>query len=100
MLKKSYKLQAEVWLYPGFAAWHFITVPKKTSEEIKTCFGALKRGWGSLPVKVTIGKTSWKTSIFPDKKVDAYLLPLKVEVRKKEKIKSGDVVSFAVEVNL
>ncbi len=56
---------------------------KKQSAEITARFGLMKRGWGSLPVIVAMGKTTWKTSIFPDKKAGAYLLPLKAEVRKK-----------------
>jgi hypothetical protein len=92
-------MKSEVWLYPSeTAAWHFISIPKKEAGEIKKKFGAKKRGWGSLPVVMTIGKTSWKTSIFPDKRSDTYLLPLKAEVRKKEEILHGDNVSFVLEV--
>lgn len=98
MIANGYKMQAKVWLYPGLAAWHFVTLPKKESDEIKELFSDMKRGWGSLPVKVTIGETSWKTSIFPDKKAGAYLLPIKAELRKKEKISAGDLVGFLLEV--
>jgi len=82
------------------AGWHFVTLPKKQSELIKSRFGALKRGWGSLPVLVTIGKTSWKTAVFPDRKAGDYLLPLKADVRKKEKISSGDTITFHVEIKV
>lgn len=95
---KTYEMSAKVWLYPGYAAWHFITLPKKESAEIKSTFEAFKRGWGSLPINVTIGKTTWKTSIFPDKKADAYLLPLKAEIRKKEQIQEGDNIKFTIEI--
>lgn len=94
MKKPIYKIKAKVWLYPGMAGWHFVTLPKKQSNEIKELFSGMSGGWGSLPVIVTIGKTSWKTSIFPDKKTEAYLLPLKSEVRKKEKIVNGDTIFF------
>ena len=80
------------------AGWHFLSVPKKDSEDIKKRFGKKQRGWGSLPVVVTLGKTVWKTSIFPDKKSGSYLLPLKADVRKKEGIFSGDKVSFSIEI--
>ncbi|MEK7132256.1 MAG: DUF1905 domain-containing protein [Patescibacteria group bacterium] len=100
MLKNKYKIKSEVWLYPGMAGWHFMSVPKKQSEEIRKLFGAMKRGWGSLPVMVTIGKTSWKTSIFPDKKVNAYLLPLKANVRKKENVSAGDIITFSLEIRV
>lgn len=99
MVKPSYKMRAKVWLYSAErAAWHFITLPKQESDEIKKFFGVLERGWGSLPVNITIGKTSWKTSIFPDKKAGAYLLPLKADVRKKEEIKNGDIITFLLEL--
>jgi hypothetical protein len=49
-------------------------------------------------VQVTLGKTSWKTSIFPDKKSGTYLLPLKVDVRRKEEITHGDSVNFSIQI--
>ena len=79
------------------AAWHFITVPKKESEEIKLQNGP-RRGWGSVRVQTTIGKTSWKTSIFPDKKAGAYLLPVKADVRKREKLTAGQKVGVLLEL--
>jgi len=94
------KFKTNVWLYPGMAGWHFISVPKDISEDIKHNFGDLKRGWGSLPVVVTVGKTSWKTSIFPDKKDGGYLLPLKADVRKKEGILAEDKISLLLEIRI
>ena len=99
-MRSHYKIKTKVWLYPGMAGWHFVNVPPKLSKEITKEFGGLKRGWGSLPVTVTIGKTSWKTSIFPDKKSSTYLLPLKSEVRKKEKFSSGDTITFFLQVRV
>jgi hypothetical protein len=98
MITNHFKMQAKVWLYPGMVGWHFLTLPKKQSQTIKKAFSALKRGWGSLPVTVTIGQTSWNTSIFPDTKTGRYLLPLKAEVRKKEKIGLGDRITFLIEI--
>jgi hypothetical protein len=95
-MKTKYEIKSKVWLYPGMAGWHFVNVPKKESEEIKETFKEFKKGWGSLPVIVTIGKTSWKTSIFPDKKSGTYLLPLKADVRKKEDVYNGDQVTFEI----
>ena len=97
-LPGTYSLRAEAWLYPGMAGWHFLTVPKTQGKEIKGLFGDAARGWGSLPVRVTIGATSWTTSIFPDKKSGSYVLPLKLVVRKAEGIEAGDCVAFTLEV--
>ncbi len=99
MKPKVYKLKAKVWLYPsGTAAWHFVTLPKKEGREIKELFKAVTRGWRSLPVRVTLGATAWKTSIFPDKVSDSYFLPLKALVRKREGVEEGDTISFVLEV--
>jgi hypothetical protein len=95
---RTFKVRAELWLYEGQAAWHFVTIPKKQSETMSERFGAMSRGWGSLPVTVTIGETRFETSIFPDKKAGAYLLPIKAAVRKKENLAVGDVLSFSLEV--
>ncbi len=98
MKHRPYRIEAKVWLYPGDTPWHFVTIPKKESMEIKDKFSHVKRGWGSLPVKVTTGDTSWKTSIFPESKEGAYILPMKAEVRKKEQIKVGDSISLTLEI--
>jgi hypothetical protein len=79
--------------------WHFLSLPKKQSHIIKNVFSDMHRGWGSIPVTVTVGITTWDTSIFRDSKKDCYLLPLKSEVRKKEKIEDGDTISFLIEIN-
>jgi hypothetical protein len=79
----DYFFKAAIWLYQGKAAWHFVTLPKSISQEIRVLSFDKKAAWGSVRVNVTIGPTSWKTSIFPDTKAGAYLLPIKADVRKK-----------------
>jgi hypothetical protein len=87
----------KVWLYPSdIAAWHFVTLTKKIGQEIRLTHGKRARGFGSLPVEVAIRDTTWKTSIFPDKYSGSYLLPLKAQVRKKEEIETGDLVTFSI----
>lgn len=78
------------------AAWRFLVLPKKEAGEIKGARGKKARGWGSLPVRVTVGKTVWDTSIFPDKKSGTYVLPLKASVRKAEDIEDRDTVSYTI----
>jgi len=80
------------------AGWHFLSLPQKQATEIKKQFGGKAKGWGSLPVAVTLGKSTWRTSIFPDKRSNTYLLPLKAEVRKKEGIGAEDTVTFTIEI--
>ncbi len=97
-MQKEYHFEAKVWVYPGKAAWYFVTLPTEMATAINYFFSMEKRGWGSLPVEATIGSTTWKTSIFPDKKSNSYLLPLKAEVRKKEQMKDGSLISVAVKL--
>lgn len=94
---KKYKITGKAWLYSGESAWYFVGIPKKESEEIKKD-RKIKIGFGSVPAMITLGKTTWETSIFPDKRSGAYLLPLKAEVRKKENIFSGDIISFTIQI--
>ncbi len=98
MFEHRYKMRAKVWLYTGMAGWHFVTLPKKQSAQIRKTFSRMRRGWGSLPVLATIGETSWRTSIFPDNKSQSYLLPLKADVRKKERMEAGDTITCFIEV--
>jgi hypothetical protein len=55
-------------------------------EEVLADFKCLEEGWGRMKVLVKIGNSEWKTSIWFDTKNDTYLLPVKAEIRKKEKI--------------
>ena len=83
---------AEVWLYDGDAAWHFVTLPPDIADEVEAN-STSQAGFGSVPVRVTIGSTTWSTSLFPDSKVQSYVLPVKKEVRRREGIAAGDPVT-------
>jgi len=98
-MKKEYREKAKVWLWPGAqAAWHFVYIDKKHAEQIKKDFGGLGRGFGAVPVEVTLGKTKWKTSIFPSKKDQTYILPLKSQVRRAEGVFDGDEIKFTIKI--
>ncbi len=97
--KRTYTCTAKIWIYPSeTAAWHFVTLPKNEGGLIKETFAPLRRGFGSLPVTVTIGKTTWNASIFPDSHSGSYLLPLKASVRKKEELLAGDSIRFTLTI--
>lgn len=94
----NYTFKAKIWIYEGSSAWHFVTLPKKLSVEIKELFGQDRPGWGAVPVRVEVNGFLWKTSIFPDKKTGAYLLPLKVEARKTANLGDGDTANFKITI--
>lgn len=96
MRSKKYTIQAKLWIYPGPVPWHFVTIDKKESSEIKEKYGKIRRGFGSIPVSVTVGETGWNTSVFPNKD-GTYLLPIKASVRKKENIFEDDTTTMILE---
>lgn len=98
MITALYKLRSKILVYEGSASWRFLVIPKKQAKEIKTLFGKHSKAWGSIPVTVAVGKTEWKTSLFPDKKKETYLLPLKLAVRETEGITDKDIVSFTLKI--
>lgn len=80
---------APIWLYHGGkASWHFMTLPAEAAAQVRFYAGT-RAGFGSVPVEVTIGATIWRTSLFPDKEKNSFLLPLKKEVREKERLTEG-----------
>lgn len=97
-----YLFDAELWLWDARQndAWTFVNLPEEASAEIREVAGAFPRGFGSVRVTVTLGKTVWKTSIFPDAKAGVYVLPLKKAVRKAEKVEAGDTATVKVELDL
>lgn len=95
----SYRLRGKVLLYDGQAAWHFFVLPKGPAREIRMMLGGGSgRGWGSVPVTATIGGTTWRTSIFPDRKAGSYLLPLKAQVRKAEGLVEGHMIEVLLDI--
>lgn len=95
--KKSFHCASKVILWPGeMGAWHFAGIPKEVSTAIKTAYQKPRRGFGAVPVMVTIGSTTWQTSIFPDSRSGCYILPLKAKVRTEENIFADDTVALTL----
>ena len=88
---------AELWKYSGESAWHFISLPADVSARIKF-LQQDRRGFGSVRVLATVGKSQFETSVFPDSKSGCYLLPVKASIRKAEKIGHGDHVVCLIEL--
>lgn len=93
----SYVFRAELWLYPGEAGWHFLTLPPDLADDIADRNAGAK-AFGSVRVTAEIGGHSWQTSLFPDAKAGSYLLPVKKAVRAKAGISAGDQVEVRLEL--
>lgn len=92
---------APLWEHDGPAAWFFVTLPHDLSDAIDEATSPVlagRAGFGSVRVEVTIGGTTWRTSVFPDSRRRAYVLPVKRAVRAAEGLADGDPVGVGLTV--
>lgn len=90
---------AELWEHEGTGAWHFVTLPEEAADEVDALVaGRPKAGFGSVRVEVTVGRTTWATSVFPDSKRATYVLPVKKAVRVAEGLVAGGPVDVGLVV--
>ncbi|MGI6153772.1 MAG: DUF1905 domain-containing protein [Christensenellaceae bacterium] len=95
----KYEFSAKAYQYsssPDMCGWTFVSLPKKTSVDIRNNFKHLEEGWGRMKVTAKIGNSEWQTAIWFDTKQDTYLLPLKAQIRKKEKVVLDKVLEITV----
>jgi hypothetical protein len=99
-IDSTYTLRARLWKWSGGkGAWFFITLPARTSREIRLVdAGPVRRGFGALRAVATIGGSTWSTSVFPSSEQKAYLLPVKASVRKAEGLVEGKLVDLTLKI--
>lgn len=93
-----YRFEAALWRWEGDGGWHFLTLPGEVSDDIRMRTEGLRRGFGSVRVRATIGATSWATSVFPDSGLEAFILPVRKQVREDEGLVDGDSVDVTLEL--
>ena len=89
----SYDFAAPLWRWDAkdeetSGAWYFVSLPFDVSDEIEATAGPGK-GFGSVRVEVTIGGSTWRTSVFPSTVEKTYVLPVKKAVRQAEGLDEG-----------
>jgi len=94
----TYEFDAAIWVWEArrTETWTFVTLPAEASDEIADVADRYARGFGSLRVDVTIGGTTWRTSIFPDGGQGGYVLPVKKAVRRAEGLEIGGTARVRV----
>jgi hypothetical protein len=85
-----------IWYWRGPAPWYFVTVPAQQCRDLEAISATVTYGWGMIPATVRIGKTSYKTSLWP--KDGGYIVPIKASVRAAEHLEEGDAVTVRLEV--
>ncbi len=92
-MAKIFKFKARVWRWPGDFGWHFVNLPKDLAKKIRKT--GVPYGAGFIKVRVTLGKSTWVTALFPDKKSDSYIMSVKKQIRQKEGIWEDDEVNVS-----
>lgn len=90
------EFSGQIWFWRGPAPWYFVTVPEEQCRDLKAISGTVTYGWGMIPVKVRIGKIEWETALWP--KDGRYIVPIKANVRRAEKLEEGDTVTIRLNV--
>ncbi|MFZ1331242.1 MAG: DUF1905 domain-containing protein [Flavobacteriales bacterium] len=81
--KINYGFSAKMWRHDSPGGWHFISLPKPISKEIRENLKWQEEGWGRMKAFAQIGELIWESAIWFDTKMDTYILPVKAEIRKK-----------------
>jgi hypothetical protein len=90
------EFRGKIWFWRGPTPWFFLTVPAKQSRDLNEILRLVTYGKGMIPVVARIGRTEWKTAMWP--KDGRYSLPIKASVREAEGLEKGDKVAVRVEV--
>jgi hypothetical protein len=91
---ESWSFDAELWASESVGTWVFLTLPPEVSDDVRLLSGP-PTGFGSVRVEVTLGTSTWRTSVFPDK-ARGYVLPVKSAVRRREELELGDRVAVSL----
>lgn len=92
-----YAFEAEIWRSDGAGGWFFVTLPVDVAQGLRALSGP-KTGFGSIRVRASLNHADWNTSVFPDARSGSFLLPVKVEVRRRAKVTAGDQVRICLEL--
>jgi hypothetical protein len=93
----DFEFSGPIWYWRGPAPWYFVTVPEKQCEELNALSRFVTYGWGMIPATVRIGRTEYRTALWP--KDGRYIVPIKASVRKAEALDEGDTVTLRLAVH-
>ena len=99
----SAKLELRRW-QGDRGTYHLVTFEGDGAEAIamharlyRLEFGS-RRGFGSVKVNATIGDTTWKSSVFPQRKQSEWVLLVSKAVMRKEELNAGESLQVTVEL--
>ena len=77
-------------------SWVFVNLPDDVADEIEDAAPEPRRGFGAVRVEVTVGASTWRTSVFPSKEAKTFVLPVKRAILKAEKLAVGETVAVSL----
>ena len=93
----TYEFDATLWLWDARTdSWTFVSLPTDLADDVLDAAEPVARGFGAVRVVVTVGRTTWRTSLFPDRRSATYVLPVKKAVRTAEGLATGDTAHVRI----
>jgi Domain of unknown function (DUF1905) len=92
------QFSGDLWYWRGPAPFHFVTVPDEECGAVEAASSFVSYGWGMVPVSVRVGTTDWKTALWP--KDGGYIVPVKADVRRAERLELGDTVTVRLSIDV
>jgi hypothetical protein len=90
------EVRGKVIYWRGPAPFYFVATPPKQTKQIADVAKHVSYGWGCIPCDVTVGNTTLYTALIP--KDGAYLVPLKAELRRKERIEDDATIALTITI--
>lgn len=90
------RFEAEVFQWRGPAPFYFVAVPEEHAADLEAVSRDVTYGWGMIPVRGRVGRTEFRTSLWP--RQGGYVVPLKGAVRAAEGIEDGATIEVALAV--
>lgn len=84
-----YSTSGKVEIFPQKGGWVFIRIPKTITTKLLH-----RADRGLIPIKATVGLTSWDTSLLPMGD-GTHFMALNAKVRKKENIEVDKTISIS-----
>ena len=94
-LEFSAELQS-TFIEEGFDPAYFVILPEAIAAEIAAQTAGSGRAFGSVKVSVSIGRSSWNTTLL--RRDGRYVLPIRKPVRVAEGLREGERVAVTISV--
>jgi hypothetical protein len=89
----AYEMTVEVWRSDEPGDRYFVTLPDDVAEDVRAKCGGSHQAIGSLPVSAALGQSIWSTSLYADAG-SSYVLPIRPDVRRRERVRDGQTVTM------